>query len=82
MNLAPEAKFAARLIESCDLKGVTIGGAQVSMKHANFIINLGNASAKNIEDLIDHMQHSVETQTGVTLIREVRIIGDTIGDAA
>ncbi len=78
----PPGDFAARLIESCGLKGYTIGGAQVSLKHANFIINLGNASAKNIEDLIDHMQLSVETQTGVTLIREVRIIGDTIGDAA
>jgi UDP-N-acetylmuramate dehydrogenase len=76
----PPDDFAARLIESCGLKGYTIGGAQVSMKHANFIINLGEASAKNIEDLIDYIQATVEKTTGVKLIREVRIIGDMIGD--
>jgi UDP-N-acetylmuramate dehydrogenase len=72
----PPNDFAARLIESCGLKGFTIGGAQVSTKHANFIINLGDATAKNIEDLIDHMQATVEDKTGITLQREVRIIGE------
>jgi UDP-N-acetylmuramate dehydrogenase len=72
----PPNDFAARLIESCGLKGFTIGGAQVSTKHANFIINLGDATAKNIEDLIDHMQATVKDKTGITLQREVRIIGE------
>jgi UDP-N-acetylmuramate dehydrogenase len=76
----PPGDYAARLIESCGLKGHTIGGAQVSMKHANFIINVGEASAKNIEALIDYMEDTVEKKTGVKLIREVRIIGDMVGD--
>ena len=72
----PPNDFAARLIQSCGLKGFTIGGAQVSTKHANFIINTGEASAKDIEDLITHMQVSVKKDTGVDLIREVKIVGD------
>ena len=71
----PPNDFAARLIESCGLKGFTIGGAQVSLKHANFIINLGNASANDIESMIAHMQNSVRAQTGVELVREVKIVG-------
>ena len=73
----PPGDFAARLIESCQLKGHTIGGAQVSMKHANFIINAGNATAADIENLIDHMQQTVLDKTGVTLVREVKIVGKT-----
>jgi UDP-N-acetylmuramate dehydrogenase len=72
----PPGDFAARLIESCGLKGYTIGGAQVSTKHANFIINLGNASAADIEAMIDHMQEAVRAKTGVELVREVRIVGN------
>jgi UDP-N-acetylmuramate dehydrogenase len=72
----PPGDHAARLIESCGLKGYTIGGAQVSLKHANFIINLGDASASDIEDLIRHMQDTVRRQTGVELIQEVRIVGE------
>ncbi len=71
----PPGDHAARLIESCGLKGYTIGGAQVSLKHANFIINLGEAKAADIEGLIDHMQATVKKQTGVELVREVRIVG-------
>jgi UDP-N-acetylmuramate dehydrogenase len=71
----PPGDFAARLIESCGLKGYTMGGAQVSTKHANFIINLGNASAGDIEAMIDHMQETVRARTGVELVREVRIVG-------
>jgi UDP-N-acetylmuramate dehydrogenase len=71
----PSGDHAARLIESCGLKGFAIGGAQVSQKHANFIINTGSASAHDIESLIDHMQQVVVKQTGVTLAREVRIVG-------
>jgi UDP-N-acetylmuramate dehydrogenase len=71
----PPGDFAARLIESCGLKGFTIGGAQVSAKHANFIINLGDATAGDIEAMIDHMQATVRAKTGVELVREVRIVG-------
>lgn len=72
----PPGDHAARLIESCGLKGHTIGGAQVSIKHANFIINTGTASAADIENMIDHMQATVKAQTGVELVREVRIVGN------
>lgn len=72
----PPGDHAARLIESCGLKGRRIGQAQVSEKHANFIVNLGGASAADIEALIELVQQTVETQTGVRLQPEVRIIGD------
>ncbi|WP_232019126.1 UDP-N-acetylmuramate dehydrogenase [Sulfuritortus calidifontis] len=72
----PPGDYAARLIESCGLKGRQIGQAQVSEKHANFIVNLGGASASDIEALIELVQQTVETQTGVRLQPEVRIIGD------
>ena len=71
----PPGDFAARLIESCGLKGHTIGGAQVSMKHANFIINTGDATASDIENMIAHMQATVRAATGVELVREVKIVG-------
>lgn len=73
----PPGDHAARLIESCGLKGYTIGGAQVSLKHANFIINLGEAKAADIEALIDHMQETVKAKAGIELVREVRIVGKT-----
>lgn len=73
----PPGDFAARLIESCGLKGVSIGGAVVSEKHANFIINhQGTATAANIEALIHLVQTKVREQTSIELIREVHIIGD------
>lgn len=73
----PPADFAARLIESCGLKGFSIGGAMVSKKHANFIINHeGNASAADIEALIHLVQTKVREQTAIELIHEVHIIGD------
>jgi UDP-N-acetylmuramate dehydrogenase len=72
----PPGDFAARLIESCGLKGYTIGGAQVSMKHANFIINTGTASAADVERMIAHMQATVKATTGVELVREVKIVGE------
>ena len=72
----PENDFAARLIESCGLKGYTIGGAKISEKHANFIINyLGKSSARDIELLIEHIQNIVFQHTQVTLVREVHMIG-------
>ena len=72
----PPGDHAARLIESCGLKGFTIGGAQVSPKHANFIVNLGSATAKDIESMVDHVQATVLAKTGVELVREVRIVGE------
>jgi len=73
----PPGSFAARLIESCGLKGFSIGGAVVSPKHANFIINhQGSAAAADIEALIDLVQTKVREQTTVELMHEVHIIGD------
>ena len=72
----PPDDYAARLVERCGLKGFRIGDAQVSEKHANFIVNLGKATATDIERLIEHVEDSVEARTNVRLIREVRIIGE------
>jgi UDP-N-acetylmuramate dehydrogenase len=72
----PADDHAARLIESCGLKGQCIGGACVSEKHANFIINTGGAHGNDIEDLINHVQATVAEQTGVELHHEVRIVGE------
>lgn len=74
----PEADFAARLIEASGLKGFRIGRAQVSEKHANFIVNTGNATAAEIEELIEHVRTEVEKQQGVRLQTEVRIIGEKV----
>ena len=72
----PPGDHAARLIEAAGLKGHSIGGAQVSEKHANFIINTGDASATDIEELIEHVQQTVLEQHGVELVHEVRIVGE------
>jgi UDP-N-acetylmuramate dehydrogenase len=72
----PANDYAARLIEACGLKGFAIGGAMVSPKHANFIVNTGSACAADIEALIEHVQRSVRERTGIALEREVRIIGE------
>ena len=72
----PEGDHAARLIEVSGLKGSCIGGACVSEKHANFIINTGNATASDIEVLIEKVAAEVESRHGVQLIREVRIVGE------
>ncbi|WP_428411004.1 UDP-N-acetylmuramate dehydrogenase [Legionella sp.] len=73
----PPGDFSARLIESCGLKGFSLGGAMVSQKHANFIINhQGSASAADIEALIYLVQTKVREQTTIELMREVHIIGD------
>ena len=75
----PKDNFAAKLIEDCGLKGYQIGGAQVSEKHANFIINLGNASALDIENIITYIQKVVFEKKNIQLLREIRIIGEEIG---
>ncbi len=72
----PPGDFAARLVEASGLKGHRIGGAQVSEKHANFIVNLGDASAQDIEALIALMRDTVKRQHGVDLQQEVRVIGE------
>ena len=73
----PPGDHAARLIESCGLKGFTIGGARVSEKHANFIVNPGGrAKAADIEALIDHVRETVRAKTGVDLAPEIEIIGE------
>ena len=73
----PPGDHAARLIESCGLKGFRAGGAMVSSKHANFIVNTGNATAAEIEALIAAVRETVKEQTGIELVREVRIIGSS-----
>lgn len=72
----PPDDHAARLIEASGLKGFQIGGARVSDKHANFIINTGDATAADIEQLIDHVRTVVERLHGVRLQTEVRILGE------
>jgi UDP-N-acetylmuramate dehydrogenase len=71
----PHGDFAARLIEASGLKGYQIGGAQVSPKHANFIVNVGECSALDIELLIRHIKDEVLAKQGVALQQEVRVIG-------
>ncbi len=72
----PQGDFAGRLIEHCGLKGVRVGGASVSSKHANFIVNDGSASAADIEALINLVRQRVEAETKVNLVPEVHIIGE------
>lgn len=72
----PQDDHAARLIESCGLKGGRIGGAVISEKHANFIINDKQASAEDIESLIELMQKTVAEKHGVNLQAEVHIVGE------
>jgi UDP-N-acetylmuramate dehydrogenase len=72
-----EGKTAARLIQSCGLKKLAHGGARISEKHANFIVNPGGAgTAADIEWLIQHVREKVEADTGVLLVPEVKIVGE------
>lgn len=71
----PEGHFAGKLIQDAGLKGYELGGAAVSGKHSGFVINKGGATAKDILDLIHHVQDEVKKQFGVELHPEVRIIG-------
>lgn len=72
----PEGDHSARLIETAGLKGYRIGGAEVSEKHANFIINRDNATATDIENLIEHVRKTVIDEHDVSLVHEVRIVGE------
>lgn len=67
----PEGAFAGTLIEQCGLKGVSVGGAEVSVKHAGFVINKNNATASDINKLIEHVQKTVKEKTGYFLETEV-----------
>lgn len=73
----PPRDHAARLIEAAGLKGYAIGGARISEKHANFIVNPGGGgAAADIEALIEHARHTVREKFGIELMREVRIVGE------
>ena len=70
----PEGHFAGKLIEDCGLKGLTVGGAQVSQKHAGFIVNTGDATCEDVKRLIEKIQTTVLQQTGVKLECEIRFL--------
>ncbi|TLS35753.1 UDP-N-acetylmuramate dehydrogenase [Pseudalkalibacillus caeni] len=72
----PPGYFAGKLIQDSELQGVQIGGAQVSTKHAGFIVNVDNATASDYIAVIEHVQKTVKEKFGVELEREVRIIGE------
>ena len=67
----PEGNYAGALIEKCGLKGKTIGGAQVSPKHAGFIVNIGGATATDVKELVKLIQDTVQSETGYYLKREI-----------
>ena len=71
----PEGYFAAALLDECGLKGYSIGDAQVSEKHAGFIINKGNATCEDVKNLIDYCKKTVMKNKGVLIEPEVKIIG-------
>lgn len=71
----PVGYFAGALIENAGLKGYSVGGAQVSEKHAGFIINRGNATCEDVKRLISHIQKTVYEKDGVELVCEVKFIG-------
>ncbi|MDO4744716.1 MAG: UDP-N-acetylenolpyruvoylglucosamine reductase, partial [Clostridia bacterium] len=72
----PEGYFAGALIEEAALKGYSIGGAQVSEKHAGFIINTGKATAKDVLDLIEYIKAAVYKKSGVMLETEIKMVGE------
>lgn len=72
----PEGHKAAQLIDRCGLKGFQIGGAQVSLKHANFIVNQGGATASDVWNVIQHVQQTVKQKQNVNLITEVKRLGE------
>ncbi len=72
----PTGHYAGKLISDCGLKGCRVGNAQVSEKHAGFIVNTGNACAADTRQLFSHVQSVVAERTGVHLVPEVRFVGD------
>ena len=75
----PPGDFAARLIEASGLKGRRVGDAMVSEKHANFIINRGRATARDVERLIAEVRDRVAADSGIVLELEVRVVGESNG---
>ena len=69
----PEGHFAGALIEQCGLKGTSVGGAQVSEKHAGFVINRGGASCRDVLALIETVQRTVLAETGIALEPEIKV---------
>ena len=77
----PEGDYAGRLIEAAGLKGTREGGAEISSVHANFIVNRGGATARDVLTLIERARRAVADATGVTLETEVQLIGrETVDD--
>jgi len=74
----PVGYFAGGLIQECGLKGHTVGGAQVSMKHSGFIVNIGDATCNDVLELIAYIQKTVLDEKGVQLECEVRAVGDEV----
>lgn len=72
----PQGAFAAALIEECGLKGRSVGGAQVSPKHAGFIVNTGGATCQDVLDLVGQVQEEVYEKKGIRLEMEVRVTGE------
>lgn len=72
----PEGHFAGKLIEDCGLKGLTLGGAQVSEKHSGFVVNIGNAKAKDLLDLMYVVKSTVKAKFDVSLEEEVKVLGE------
>ena len=72
----PPGDHAGRLIEAAGLKGATEGGAMVSIKHANFIVNVGDASANDVRTLMKLCQDTVREKFGVELVPEVELVGE------
>ncbi len=70
----PETGYAAAMIDECGLKGYSVGGAQVSPKHAGFVVNNGNASFEDVIKLMEHIEKTVLAEKGVKLTPEVKII--------
>jgi UDP-N-acetylmuramate dehydrogenase len=71
----PLPNYAGKLIESAGLKGFSIGGAKISEMHGNFIVNAGNAKAKDVMDLIQYVKNTIDQQYGIKMETEVEIIG-------
>ncbi len=78
----PPGLFAGKLLEECGLKGRRIGGAEISPVHANVIVNLGGATAKDVEALMEEMKAAVRSRFGVDLVPEIRVLGQGDGPEA
>ncbi len=70
----PQGAFAAALIDECGLKGMTVGGAQISEKHAGFVVNIGGASCADVIELTERVAEIVREKTGFALEREIRVV--------